>query len=1064
MKGLRVDRQFPVNGHFTSCIIASLALLSVPVRGQDRSVGFHKGLTTEISILQRPAESRYDVVALRVEFQPDSTDFTTGDGTFGGRLFEDIDAESLSGSFAATLEPTLDPLPHDSAYFDAHLQFLENYIESVSDGRTTVSSYLIPVVVQVSGKMGEYAPIGFNASSDTELQKLAGFVKEAWTLASQLDSFDLPPDLDPERTAFVIFHAGVGRDVELTGTTLDKTPEDLPSLFFSAETFDRLMGTWVVSVDGVPVTNTMLIPRTETRRGFNFILDEPFLAEFSINGMLAANFLSFLGVPDLFDTATGESAIGPFGVMDGLGIFAYGGLLPPEPSAWTKVYLDWADLIFPDGAVEQSISLRHMGSVESNDVFVAPVSEGEYFLVENRNRDPEDDGINLRVWRDGETQDVHFDNGADDFNSLSQRGYPGGVVIDADNFDFALPGGRDDIGNMLVGGALIWHVDERRLEAGIRSNSVNANPDRRAIDLEEADGGQDLGEPSLGIFGPAFEQGSPFDFFYAGNPTVVVTPAGSEIRLYQNRFGPETFPNSDSNAGGNSFVELSAFSLPGPEMELTYRRVGSDGIEQRADLAFSFDLDDRDRASGGALKHIGGEGVDIAGFFVDNSGTASLQWAKSGQVKGSYSPLLPAVPAVTNSRVIALGPHNFWELLPNGVLQVTAELPSSLQITDVTTPVVATLDDKYMVGAVDASGPFLLSAQYGSIRIDRFQERLISLAVVEGLQPVHVFPTHAEIPNLLKRWTFDEIPEQGPLYAAFATNDRGITGVVPDPQNSRLIILHNLGTTLEVSVNAYEEIGVSGTLNRYPMIVDLDEDSRPDILAVVGKTLVAFNQEGAVVNRFPIELRAETTTQPLVVRFEEDGAPVILIAAVDGRIDAYDLGIRNNRVPGFPLSVGSELDVTPHMDGTSLYTLSSTGAVNQWDFAVVDEIVWGELFSAGNRSFTQLPGILFPPTGERDRLEEMGRINETYNWPNPIRDGVTWIRFKPDSISDVEITIVDMTGQHIETLEMKGAPAAVSSEIQWWPSVGSGVYLARVQLTDDGGRVRTHLIKMAVIR
>ena len=32
-----------------------------------------------------------------------------------------------------------------------------------------------------------------------------------------------------------------------------------------------------------------------------------------------------------------------------------------------------------------------------------------------------------------------------------------------------------------------------------------------------------------------------------------------------------------------------------------------------------------------------------------------------------------------------------------------------------------------MVGALDASGPFLLSAQFGSVRIDRFQERLISL-------------------------------------------------------------------------------------------------------------------------------------------------------------------------------------------------------------------------------------------------------------------------------------------------------------------------------------------------
>ncbi|TDI69759.1 MAG: T9SS type A sorting domain-containing protein [Bacteroidetes bacterium] len=1051
MKGLRVGSQFPVNGHFASCIIASLALWSAPVWAQVSLVGIQNGAATEISLFQNPADARYDVVALRVEFQPDSTDFTTGDGTFGGSLFEGIDS------------PILDPLPHDSDYFEAHLQFLENYIRRVSDGRTTIRTYLIPVVVQVSGRMGEYAPTGLDAGSDPQLRKLAGLVEESWRLAGSLDSFDLPAGLDPARTAFVIFHAGVGRDVELTGTTLDKTPEDLPSLFFSADTIDRLLGGLNVSVDGVPVMNTMIIPRTETRKGFNFILDEPFLAEFSINGMLAANFLSYLGVPDLFNTETGESGIGPFGVMDGLGIFAYGGLLPPEPTAWTKLYLGWADLILPDGSSVQSISLRHSGSEESNDVFLAPISEGEYFLVENRNRDPEGDGINLLVWRDGELHDVHFDNAAEGFNSLSRSGYPGGVVVDADNFDFALPGGKDDLGNALVGGALVWHVDERRLKTGLLSNRVNADPDRRAIDLEEADGGQDLGEPSLGIFGPAFEQGSPFDFFYAGNPTVVVTPAGSEIRLYQNRFGPETHPNSDSNVGGSSFIELSEFSLPGPEMELTYRRVNAAGILHRDDLSFSFDVAMGTIAQGSVLKYVGGDGVDAFGFFISDEGSAELQWAKSGQVVGSQSRLLPAAPALTNSRVIALGTGNFWELSPDGSFQVTAGLPSTLQITEVTTPIVSMIDDTYMVGAVDATGPFLLSAQFGAIQIDRFQERFISLAVVDGLRPVYVFPTHTEIPTLSKSWTYEMVPQQEPLFASFSKNESGLTGVIPDPQNSRLIILHQLGTTLDVAVNAYEEIGVSGTLNRYPIIVDLDDDSRPDILAVVGETLIAFNQEGAVVNGFPVKMRAGTNVQPLVVHFEDDSAPVILIASVDGRIDAYDLGKRSRRVPGFPLSVGSELNVTLHMDGTSLFAVSGTGAVSRWDFSQVDKIVWGELFSTGNRSFFELPERL-QVGGFGDGGENSEQRRETYNWPNPIREGVTWIRFRPGSVSDVEITIVDMTGQHVETLEMKNAPAGVSSEIPWRPTVGSGVYLARVQLTDGSGRVRTHLIKMAVIR
>ena len=56
----------------------------------------------------------------------------------------------------------------------------------------------------------------------------------------------------------------------------------------------------------------MVIPETESRLGHNFITREDFVAEFSINGFLAASFFSYLGVPDLFNAETGESAIGPW--------------------------------------------------------------------------------------------------------------------------------------------------------------------------------------------------------------------------------------------------------------------------------------------------------------------------------------------------------------------------------------------------------------------------------------------------------------------------------------------------------------------------------------------------------------------------------------------------------------------------------------------------------------------------------------------------------------------------------------------------------------------------------
>ncbi|MFT5145265.1 MAG: hypothetical protein ACI84D_003907, partial [Thalassolituus oleivorans] len=494
------------------------------------ATGVASSVGTNADGVRRPAAARYDVVVLMVEFQPDTTRFTTGDGTFGGTLY------------SSGLEPRIDPLPHDRGYVSAHMDFLADYVSRVSDGKTELVTHVLVNPVRVSGKMGDYSPTGLDANSDAELGKLAGLVSEAWALAAPAWPLGQPL-LNPETTAFVIVHAGIGRDVELVGTILDKTPEDLPSLYFSPEALDRLDPGVRPTIASLPVNHGIIVPRTETRQGYNSLADEDFLAEFSVNGLLAASFFNFLGVPDLFDTATGQSAIGPFGLMDGLGIFAYAGLFPPEPTGWTKYFLGWSDPVeFISG---QSVDLEYAGGAGgagTSALARASISEAEYFLVENRHRDPEMDGAVLQVWDNGVITEMRFENGAAGFNSSSVSDFPGGVVVSIDNYDFALPGGKDEIDTDLIGGVLIWHVDERIIAANMASNTVNADKNRRGLDLEEADSAQDIGNPIGGFFGPSFDLGSPFDFFYLGNPVVTVTVSGNEIGLYQNRFGPDTHP------------------------------------------------------------------------------------------------------------------------------------------------------------------------------------------------------------------------------------------------------------------------------------------------------------------------------------------------------------------------------------------------------------------------------------------------------------------------------------------------------------------------------------------
>ena len=315
------------------------------------------------------------------------------------------------------------------------------------------------------------------------------------------------------------------------------------------------------------MTSTAVIPETESKRGIDPISENPFLLELSINGLIAASFFNYLGVPDLFDTAGGGSAIGPYGLMDPLGIFAYGGLLPPEPSGWTKHYLGWA--------VSQSVDPHQDGASGVTlragvDVVLASVSSSEYFLAEARHRDPGGDGLNLVVYVDGERVEQRFGHDSEDFTSIDQSGFEG-VLVSADDYDWALPGGFDTSGELRLGGVLVWHVDDNRISAGLASNSVNADPENRAIDVEEADSAPDLGFPSNNPFAPEFDRGTPFDFYFEGNPIVAITQSG-EVRLYENRFASDTWPNSNSNAGGPSFVAIEDFSEVSTTMTLTVRR------------------------------------------------------------------------------------------------------------------------------------------------------------------------------------------------------------------------------------------------------------------------------------------------------------------------------------------------------------------------------------------------------------------------------------------------------------------------------------------------------------
>ncbi len=1001
--------------------------------------------------LRKPAAPAYDVVALRVEFQPDTTRFSTGDGTFAGDPYQGI-------------EPLIDPLPHDAAYFEAHLAFLEDYVARVSDGKTVVRTHLVPGVVRLPRSIGAYAPTGLDADSDVERAKLARLVHDAWTLAEADIDFDMSGFV-PGRTALLLFHAGVGRDTELSGTPLDRTPEDLPSIFFDAETLHRL-GAGGAAFHGFPVDHSMIIPRTETRPGTDPFSEERYLLELSINGLLAASFFNFLGVPDLFDTESGQSAIGPFGLMDAQGIFAYSGLLPPEPMAWTKYFLGWTEPVDISGDSPQTVRLRAVSVPDASESARVLVSDAEYFLVENRYRDPEGDGLTLRVLKDGQMVEQRVENGDSLFNSVTTTGFTGGVVVGADGYDWALPGGVDSEDNIeLNGGLLIWHVDERRLRAGLADHAVNVG-EERAIDLEEADGPQDIGYPSGGLFGNPRHLGTPYDFFYEGNP--FAPPNG----LYRNRFGPDTYPGSETNAAGPSFIVLDAFSPPGADMSFGYQRetvggaVPVDAPELRAlrGALISFPAGSKISGTEGHLLLYGQDSVAVA-----TRGREAL----TGRVPTAASPAVaPGNRMATFECRMAGGDErcaivirDLGESLdvPEAIWEIPPEAGAGRPVSPIV-HVPAENGDAWHVLLEGETGGVHVQASASGVRVIPGKSgEALALAAWHGAAgnavPVAFESGGVEIDGTAWRYTVDAASGIGS--PAIGRERAGSMAVLPLTGTGELLLLAPGGVTRRIDVRAIAAStgrAGQGVLSNYPLLVDVDGDDRLDVLAAIDSTIFAFTQSGAVAAGFPVTFPARIAAQPLVFRFEGAEGWTMLAAGTDGYV--YAVGAGGEAAEPFPLEVGGAVYTTPLLLDDRIIAVSTTGFTKAWQLPPISEIRWRELYGSGaQHSFTALEERADPFV-----LEGLIDPKETYNWPNPIEGGVTHLRIRTSRDAEVRVTILDAGGAQVGDVDMGSIVGGVPTETVWQANVQSGLYFARFTAKAADGTRATRLIKMAVIR
>ncbi|MDP2038124.1 MAG: hypothetical protein Q8L04_12125, partial [Ignavibacteria bacterium] len=472
------------------------------------------------------------ILAVMVDFQEDKYDATIGTGKFGSHY---------SQVYGDTI---LDPLPHNDEYFADHLLFAKNYFKKVSGGKLNLTYKVLPEVITVSKTMREYVP-GYKS---TDLSPLGKFSEEVWKLADQKFSNVKFSDYD----LFVVFHAGVSSASSIGGGIVNR---NMPSLYLSEGSLKSIFGNQFqgfATRTGI-ISNTVIMSETESREQ-EFIDGTVGLTQIGINGILVANVGSHIGLPDLFNTETGISAIGRFGLMDSQGMVANAGLFPPVPSPWEKMYLGWEEpkeISLAGGRV--NITTREIATSVDTALLKVPISSKEYYLVENRQQDAKKDNMILTIKKGNQIIKKTFLPDTSGLFNIYPADIKGGIVIDVDEYDAAVPGN----------GIVIWHIDENVINAKIGENKINSDLMYKGVDIEEADGIQDIGESFTSIFqdGLIIGEGTYEDFWYKGNKT----------KFYKNSFSPTSKPNTNSNLGGNSLITLDSFSELSNKMSFNYK-------------------------------------------------------------------------------------------------------------------------------------------------------------------------------------------------------------------------------------------------------------------------------------------------------------------------------------------------------------------------------------------------------------------------------------------------------------------------------------------------------------
>ncbi len=1080
---------FLVSAHFSFAqkILKPLSLRSIPRESTVKSDEFRSGVSEKNLLgLERPSlyalptakhgmpltaasimSDSIRVLVLKVEFQKEIPDdpYTTGDGTFDLRTYD---------QFVAAEGHYIDPAPHNTSYFNAHMQALHNYWYYVSEKQLQIQWDVYPqpesVSIQLPVPMAYY---GSNMNWESIGDRLGNFLIRAITLADSLY-----PEIDFGRyQAVIVFHAGSDQQNNLSYFPQFDTPYD----FYTG--FLKLSKPVMVDDSTVAIQEGTILPEFASQ-------DNRITA---LNGVVAHEFGHQLGLVDLYKTDNFFTQVGDFSLMDNNGMSVgvqfpdigptVGGTMPVYPDAWSRAYLgfDIPREITDGNNVPISAAAQNHGSTE---IIKVPITEYEYFLIENRQQDadtldPSNPFADILVG--DPATGVILGPGFAYFQGNDT------ILVSDGEYDRITPGN----------GAVIWHVDEavayqdtlHNGDNNFFNNTLQWDPARRFLSLVEADGVID--------FGGYYYRGYGDDNDYFKGPNRV-------------SFTPSTNPSSNSILGCDSHISVTDISnsdtLMYVDINIDWLMAGwpQMGLPNQMSDPIIADLLSNDTsevlitASNRLLiwKPNGQKFIsngDSVGILRYDSSIAIYPWAIAAECDSTIStrPVIfdyngdgeNDIALTSNSgRLYAFNPRDNNS---DGRLDPIVGFPLDLHLNTRLAPITVNFlpgaeneliafDDSGKVHMVYNVLEDSVVYNFNGIVISAAAYQVAGKNVIDALvsQPGGTSLNRIAADSGTAVFAQEFSPVAFPFYHYVPSIPVSIIAVDIDRDGNLPEILITFSYKIELIKND-GSVAWSIDTDRelyHTAIGDINSDGYPEIVIGAESAIYAFNYTGSLMQNFPIDMNkyklgGAIISSPILGDIDNNAAPEIIVGLPGGGIYAFDQ--YSDRVAGFPLpssfgvSNSAALGDLNNDGEIDLVTEENSGFVKAWNLSAPYEfanVPWG---MAGGNIFNNsyLSTVYQKNIAATDQQLP---VNSVFNYPNPATNSTT-IRFYLNSNSNVKIEMFDLMGDRIHDATIAGQAHADNEYVWNCQNVASGVYYCRVEAANNTGKT-SRMIKIAIAK